>query len=403
MNRRIFLQSTAVSAAVSTLPAAAQPAGANERIHVGLIGAGGRCRHLMPSLARVPNVQITALCDVYDPNLDLAVRTGVVRPQPFTTRDHRELLARNDIHAVLIATPDHWHTPMTIDAIAAGKDVYVEKPLTHDLAEGRAILEAATRHRKIVQVGTQQRSMPHIVRAKELIQAGRIGTVHKVHMTWNRNSDRVRRGPQNVDETKLDWARFLGNAPRQAFDDYKFRNWRWFWDFGNGILTDLMVHWLDVAHWVLNVDRPQRAVTVGNFVTAQDVWQTPDTIQTLMQYPNNIQMYFEGTFCNARNAAMIEFMGTEGTMYIDRGRFELIPEARGQQRREEMILGDGPRGRDFYEQPNGELLHLTDWIDAIRNNRQPSAPIAAGVSAAAAAHLANQAYRENRVATWPAT
>jgi predicted dehydrogenase len=321
-----------------------------------------------------------------------------VQPQPLKTADHHALLARNDIHAVLIATPDHWHTPMTIDAMAAGKDVYVEKPLTHDIAEGRTILDALTRHQKIVQVGTQQRSMPHIVRAKELVRAGRIGTVHKVHMTWNRNTDRVRRGPQNVDQTKLDWAKFCGNAPRQAFDDYRFRNWRWFWDFGNGILTDLMVHWLDVAHWILDVSEPDRATTIGNFVTAKDIWQTPDTIQTLLQYPHDLQMYFEGTFCNARSAAMIELMGTEGTMYIDRGRFELIPEPRGAQRAEQMVLGDGPRGRDFYANPDGELLHLTDWIDAIRNRRQPSAPIAGGVNAAAAAHLANQAYRQNRIA-----
>lgn len=400
MNRRTWIKTSAVSAAASalTLNASAQPAGANERINVGLIGTGGRCRHLMVPLSRVPNVHITALCDVYEPNIDLAMRTNVVQPQPFVTRDYHALLARNDIHAVLIASPDHWHTPMTIDAMAVGKDVYVEKPLTHKPEEGRAILDALQRHRKIVQVGTQQRSMPHIVRAKELIEAGRIGTVHKVHMTWNRNSDRVRRGPQNVDQTKLDWGRFCGNAPQQAFDDYRFRNWRWFWDFGNGILTDLMVHWIDVAHWILNNDRPERAVTIGNFVTARDVWQTPDTIQTVLQYPNNVQMYFEGTFCNARNGAMIEFMGSEGTMYIDRGRFELIPEARGNQRPEEMILGDGPRGRDFYARPDGELLHLTNWIESIRNNRQPSSPISAGVSAAAAAHLANQAYRQNRVA-----
>jgi predicted dehydrogenase len=159
-----------------------------------------------------------------------------------------------------------------------------------------------------------------------------------------------------------------------------------------------MVHWIDVAHWILNNDRPERAVTIGNFVTAQDVWQTPDTIQTVLQYPNNVQMYFEGTFCNARNGAMIELMGSEGTMYIDRGRFELTPEPRGNQRPEEQILNEGARGRDFYPRPDGELLHLTNWIESIRNNRQPSAPIAAGVSAAAAAHLANQAYRQNRVA-----
>jgi predicted dehydrogenase len=312
----------------------------------------------------------------------------------------------------LIASPDHWHTPMTIDAMAAGKDVYVEKPLTHKMREGALITEALAKHRRIVQVGTQQRSMPHIIRARELIRDGRIGTVHKVRMAWNRNSDRVRRGPQNVDSKRLDWKRFLGNAPMQDFDDYKFRNWRWFWDFGNGILTDLMVHWLDVAHWVLDADHPERAVTTGNFNTARDVWQTPDTIQTILSYAptaaqakaghGGVQMYFEGTFCNARQGAMIEFMGTEGTMYIDRGRFELIPEPRFMKNKpDEMILNkDLPRGRDFYPNPDGELLHLQNWIDAIRNQRQPSAPISAGVSAAAAAHLGNEAYRQNRVAVW---
>jgi predicted dehydrogenase len=235
-----------------------------------------------------------------------------------------------------------------------------------------------------------------------LINAGRIGTVHKVRMTWNRNADRVRRGPQNIDVKRLDWKRFLGNAPAQDFDEYKFRNWRWFWDFGNGILTDLMVHWLDVAHWILNVHHPDKAVAIGQFNTAQGVWQTPDTIQTLLYYGNNLQMHFEGTFCNARAGAMMEFMGSEGTMYIDRGRFELIPEPRfAKNKPEEMILNPKlPRGRDFYPQPDGELLHLQNWIDAIRNQRQPSAPISAGVSAAAAAHLGNEAYRRERVAVW---
>ena len=160
-----------------------------------------------------------------------------------------------------------------------------------------------------------------------------------------------------------------------------------------------MVHWLDVAHWICNVDHPEKAVTVGDFNTARDVWQTPDTIQTLLHYSNTLQMHFEGTFCNARQGAMIEFMGTEGTMYIDRGRFELTPEPRFPKNRpEERIDGQGPRGRDFYPTPDGELLHLQNWIDAIRNRRQPSAPISAGVSAAAAAHMGNEAYRQNRVA-----
>ena len=398
LTRRKFLAASAATvAATSALSAAAQPIGANERINIGLIGTGGRCRHLMPALAKVPNVRMIALCDVYEPNLELAQK--LAEPKAFTTRDYHTLLARKDVHAVLIASPDHWHTPMTIDAMAAGKDVYVEKPLTHKMREGAEIIAALAKHRKIVQVGTQQRSMPHIVRARELIRAGRIGTVHKVHMTWNRNSDRVRRGPQNVDPKRLDWKRFLGNAPMQDFDEYKFKNWRWFWDFGNGILTDLMVHWLDVAHWILGVDQPEKAVSVGDFNTARDVWQTPDTIQTLLHYRNNLQMHFEGTFCNARSGAMIEFMGTEGTLYIDRGRFELTPEARFPKNKpEEQVLGQGPRGRDFYTTPDGEFLHLQNWIDAIRNRREPSAPISAGVSAAAAAHMGNEAYRHSRVA-----
>src|SRR4051812_930375 len=169
LSRRSFLTTSAAAAAASalTLPASAQPAGANERLNVGLIGTGGRCRHLMQALARVPNTRMVALCDVYQPHLEQAQR--LADPQAFTTDDYHQLLARRDVHAVLIAAPDHWHVPMTVDAMAAGKDVYVEKPLTHNLREGRTVLDALARHRRIVQVGTQQRSMTHIVRARELV------------------------------------------------------------------------------------------------------------------------------------------------------------------------------------------------------------------------------------------
>jgi predicted dehydrogenase len=400
LSRRSFLSASAATAAASalTLPASAQPIGANERINIGLIGTGGRCRHLMPALAKVPNTRMTALCDVYEPNLEQAQK--LADPNATTFRDYRRLLERKDIHAVLIASPDHWHVPMTVDAMAAGKDVYVEKPLTHRLAEGRTVLDAAAKHKRVVQVGTQQRSMTHIRRAFELVRDRRLGDVHKVHLTWNRNTDRVRKGPQGIDAKRLDWRRFLGTAPEQAFDEYRYRNWRWFWDFGNGILTDLMVHWIDVVHWFLDLDHPIKAVTVGGNYISRDVWQTPDTIQTLLVYPGDLQVHFEGTFCNARSGAMVEFMGTEATLYIDRGRFELIPEPRSKQKPDEMILGTGPRGRDFYERPDGELLHLTDWIDAIRNSRQPSATVRDGVRAAAAAHLGNQAFRGSGVAEW---
>jgi predicted dehydrogenase len=393
VSRRSFLTTAAASAWT-----ASRAVGANERINIGLIGTGGRCRHLMQALAKVPDTRMAALCDVYEPHIDLARK--LADPRAAATRHYHQLLARKDIDAVLIASPDHWHVPMTVDACAAGKDVYVEKPLTHNLEEGQAVIDAQNKHRRIVQVGTQQRSMPQFIRGREIVRSGRLGHIYKVHLTWNRNSDRVRRGPQNVDPKKLDWKAFLGNAPQQPFDDYRFRNWRWFWDFGNGILTDLMVHFIDVMHWYLDVDHPLRAVTIGDNFISRGIWQTPDTIQTLLSYPNEMQVYFEGTFCNARNGAMLEFMGSQATLYLDRGRYEIHPELRSKGKYEEMVLGKGRRGQDFYDHPDGELLHLTNWIECVRSRRRPNAPAEAGVSAAAAAHLGNQAFRQNQVALW---
>lgn len=394
-SRRSFLQTSTGLLAIAG--SSATSFAANEAIHVGVVGCGGRARHLLKSLITIPNVRVTVLCDVWDRAIE---ETKKLVPGAKSTRRAEEVFSDPSLHAVLIATPDHWHVPFTIAACQAGKDVYVEKPLTHELSEGKAVIVAQNQHKRIVQVGTQQRSMPHIIEARELIQSGTIGKVLKVKMSWNRNSDRVKRFPLGVDPKSVDWTAFLGNARKQDFDEYRFRNWRWFWDFGGGIFTDLMVHWVDVAHWVLNVDHPLKAVSLGEFVNAKGVWETPDTVQTVMAYPGNLQMHFEGTFSNARNGAHIEFQGSDGTVYIDRGRFELIPERSKKFEPRERILGTGPKGADFYDKPDGELLHLTNWIDCIRSRKAPSAPAEAGVSGASAAHLANLAMRNGGVAEW---
>jgi predicted dehydrogenase len=393
-SRRTVLKAAAAALAVP----AAIARGANETINVGLIGVGGRCRHLMTALKNVPGVRFAGAADIYGPNLDSA-RT-LIDPNAFATADYRALLDRKDIDAVLIATPDHWHVPITIDACAAGKDVYVEKPLTHNLAEGRAVIDAQNKHARIVQVGMQQRSMPHCQKGLELVKAGRLGTIRKVHLTWNRNADRARRGPQGVDAARLDWKAFLGNAPAQPFDEYRYRNWRWFWDFGGGIFTDLMVHWIDVAHWYLGADHPSRAVAMGDSVLSAGVWETPDTVQTILQYPNQVQVHFEGTFSNAREGAHIVFMGSNANLYLDRGRMELVPEIGKPGAPESLILGSGRKGQDFYDKPDAELLHLTNWVDSVRSRTTPLAPAEAGLSAASAAHLANQALRTGGVAEW---
>jgi predicted dehydrogenase len=403
--RRGFLETVgSASAAAGTLATLESARGyaANDTLTIGCIGTGGRCQTLMKSLARVPGVQIGAVCDIYDAHLNSAAKLADSRA--VATKHYHEILDRKDIDAVLIASPDHWHVPMSVDACNAGKDVYVEKPLTHDLVEGAAIIEAQHRNHKVVQVGMQQRSMPHIQKGRELVKSGRIGDLFKIHLTWNRGgSTRFQRGPVGVDPRQVSWKDFVGHAPNQPYDEYRFRNWRWFWDFGGGLLTDLMVHWIDVAQWFLDVDHPEKATAFGGHFASKGLWQTPDTIQCLLEYPNHVQAHFEGTFSNATYGAMITFLGTEGTLYIDRGRYELLPE-HGKGKAESWVLGGNPRkGADFYDKPDGELLHLTNWVECIRTRQRPNAPAEAGVGAASAAHLGNRAYRSGQVAVWTTT
>jgi predicted dehydrogenase len=402
MKRREMLKLTGAAAVVAAAPRVGKVYGypANETIRVGCIGTGGRCRQLMKPLASIQNVRITAVCDVFD--WSLGEGRKLADPQALATKDYRPLLDRKDIDAVLIGTPDHWHAPMTVDACNAGKDVYVEKPLTHKKSEGPAVIEAQNRSRRIVQVGTQQRSMPHIHKACELIKSGRLGKVHKVRMTWNRNIQRDEPRHTGLDPKSLEWKAFLGNAKDQPFDEYRFRHWRWFWDFGGGIFTDLMVHWLDMVHWMLELDHPAEAHSIGDNFLWQDLWETPDTVQTLMRYPERqLQVHFEGTFVNHRQRAMTEIMGREATLYIDRGRYELHPEGnKGEY--EELVLAekDRPRGADFYATPDGDALHLANWVECMRSRNKPSAPAEDGVSSSNAAHLANQALRTGQVARW---
>jgi predicted dehydrogenase len=397
MNRRSFL-TTAAAAPVLGSVATAFPA--NEIINVGVIGSGGRARQLMKALAKVENVRLAAVCDVWDVALEEGRK--LADPKAVVTKKYQELLDNKDVHVVLIGTPDHWHVPLTVAACDAGKDVYVEKPLTHELSEGKAVIDAQNRSKQVVQVGTQQRSMPHIAKAKEIIKAGTIGQVFKVTMSWNRNTNRVKRFPLGVKPEQVDWKAFLGNAPAQPFDEYRMRNWRWYWDFGGGLFTDLMVHWVDVAHWLLDLDHPTKAVSLGEFIAAKDVWETPDTVQTILSYPGGVQVHYEGTFSNARRGSHIEFMGTEATLYIDRGRFEVTPERgkKGQAISEIAATTPDYRGADFYDKPDGELLHVKNWIDCIRSRKPPTAPAEAGVSGAAAAHMANIALRTGQTAVW---
>jgi predicted dehydrogenase len=305
----------------------------------------------------MPEVKLVGVCDVWDQRLEKA---GV-----FTTMDHRELLGRTDVDAVLIATPDHLHVPLLVDACAAGKDVYVESPLTHDLAEGAVAIDAVCKSGRVVQAGLQRRSLPEIGRAREMVRAGRLGRVHRVQVTWKGNED----GDAEAVAGSVDWGRFLGDVREQPFDACRFRNWRRYWEFGGGTFTDLMVHWVDAARWILDLGQPLEAVAIGDSMGPEGRRRTPDAAQCLLRFAG-VEFYFESRIGEGRNGAEVVFVGDEETMTL-RGR---------------------ETGRD------GDRRHLENWVECVRSRREPAAPVEAGVTSAAAGHLANVALRSGRAA-----
>lgn len=394
VTRRDCLVFAAGAAAAAVWPESARGYQANDLLNVACLGTGGRCRHLMQRLARIPGVRITGVCDVWGARR--AEARKLADPAAFAEADFRRVLERTDVDAVVIAAPDHWHAPMTIAACAAGRDVYVEKPLTHTVEEGTAVIRAVRDAGRIVQVGTQQRSMPHLIEARQLVSDGLLGRVHKIHMSWNRNTERwSSQGPQ-VDPSDVDWPMFLGSAPAQPFNSYRLANWRWFWDFGGGIFTDLMVHWLDTARWMLNLPDARSAVSVGHHLAARGIWETPDTVQTLLDFGDDgPQAHFEGTFVNHHGRAELVLMGSDATLVCDRGAYELIPQRGKAVQPRQRVDGANPlRGLDFYDEVDCALYHLTNWVQCVRTRQEPACPVEEGVRSAAAAHLANTALRQ---------
>jgi predicted dehydrogenase len=383
-NRRRFLGTgLAGGAALALGPrvAAASALGANDRIRVGVVGTGGRARHLMRLLKEQPGCALVAVSDVYEPRtLEAAEIAG---PLAAKHPDYRRLLDDRETDAVVIGSPDHWHLRMAQDAVAAGKDVYLEKPVSRTLEEGEAFLKLA-QGRQVVQTGTQQRSWEHFALGKQIVDSGKLGQVTFVHTYWHQ---RMGTGPFSaVDPAKLDWKAWLGPAPDQPFDPERFFRWRHFRDFGGGVLTDLLTHWIDVVHWYLGVDTPATAVvTAANHRLKTLEW--PDTVTATLEYAKGFMATHTGTYASSIDDGGIEIRGDRATLKVDRERLAVYSE-------------DSRKGQPWRHTPEPELLvrsiadgtaaHLSNWLDCIRSRRAPSAPVEAGVLAARAAHVANR-------------
>jgi len=376
LTRRSFIIASGLTALAST-----RVLGANDTIRIGVIGAGGRMRGLLDAADKAGLYEIVAVSDVYGPHVDAVKERS--KGVATTHLDYREVLEQ-DIDAVIIASPDHWHVRMAADALAAGKDVYLEKPVTHTIEEGATLTRAVRSSKRILQCGMQQRSWTHFRDAVDLIQAGSLGRVVQVRTYWWQNYHR-NRPPKPIDTQALDWKNWLGAAPDQPFSEEKFYHWRWFWNFGGGAMTDLFTHWIDVVHWAMKVDQPGEAQMLADKYVFEQ-WECPDTIQAAFRYPG-FDVVYEGMMNSSIDDGGLEFRGTEATLKIDRGGFRLYREGVREG-------GEGAQNPVLTEQSfrDGTITHMENFFECVKTRKEPTAPVETGVAAARAGHLGNLAY-----------
>jgi len=381
-NRRSFIIASGMTALAST-----RVLGANEALRVGVIGAGGRMGDLLDAADKVGGYQIAAVSDVYGPRID-AVKKRPSGTAATTHADYRELL-QQPLDAVFIASPDHWHVQMAADALAAGKDVYLEKPVTHTVEEGAKLVHAVRSTKRILQCGMQQRSWSHFRDAVDLIQGGSLGRVPQVRTYWWQNYG-TWKALKPVDTQALDWKSWLGNAPEQPFSAEKFYRWRWYWNFGGGAMTDLMTHWIDVVHWAMKADTPRDVHMLGDKYIFEQ-WECPDTVQALLRYPG-FDVVYEGMMASSIDDGGLEFRGTEATLKISRSGFAVHHE--GASGKANPVV----RAESFQD---GTIDHMQNFLDCVKSRKEPNAPVETGVAAARAGQIANLAYGRGGQVSWP--
>src|SRR5262245_24615938 len=277
--RRDFAKAT-TAAALGTALSARQVLGANDRIRLGFIGLGNRGDQVLDAFLAQRDAAVVAICDIYQPYLDFAARKVGNNPRQF--RDYRRLLERNDVDAVVICTPDHWHALQTIHACQAGKDVYVEKPLSLSVAEGRRMVDAARRHNRVTQVGIHRRSADFVRQACDFVRGGGIGKVSvarafHIQNEWPRG---IGNPPDGQPPEGFDWDAWLGPAPRRPYNvNRTFYRFRWFYDYSGGQLTNFGVHYLDAIHWALGQEMPRAVTAMGGKFALEDNREVPDTLE----------------------------------------------------------------------------------------------------------------------------
>ncbi|MBS1831356.1 MAG: Gfo/Idh/MocA family oxidoreductase [Acidobacteria bacterium] len=434
-SRRHFIGSAAAAAAgVSSMAQTARPRSANDTIQIALIGAGGMGTADAISSLAVGGTKIVAVADIYDGRIARAKeRWG---NDLFSTRDYREVLARKDVDAVIIGTPDHWHQKISIDAMDAGKDVYCEKPMVQKVEQGKAVIEAQARNKRIFQVGSQRVSSIVYQKAKDLIKAGAIGEVNLIEAWWDRNSAIGAWQysiPPDASPENIDWDRFLGSAPKRPFEPIRLFRWRNYKDYGTGVCGDLFVHLFSGMHHILETNGPTRIFSTGGLRFWNDGRDVPDIMVGLYDYPAtakqpafNLSLRVNFVSGNGGSSGF-RFVGSEGVIMVDDGvtisrpprevdpglsigtfSEKIREEVTRQHRAKYPVVrpnADSMRARDEdkYLPPPGysdHLDHHRNFIEAVRSRKPVIEDATFGLRAAGPAVLSNVSYDQKKTIEW---
>lgn len=385
MRRRTFL--AAAAAAQSKIW------GANERLRVGIIGAGGRGRYLTAQFKEL-GADMAAVCDVYEPNLQAGLKESSTGAVPH--RDYRKLLDDKSIDAAIVATPDHWHARMVIDAVDAGKDVYVEKPMAHTIDEGFDIIQAVRRTSRIVQVGTQRRSAEVFLEAKKIMDSGQTGSIRLVTSYWYNHqaslSDRKLTGG-------LDWKQWLGSSPNRPKDPVRFFNWYYFWDYSGGLLVGQAAHIIDAIQWFMNSKEPVAVTCTGGKVSLSGA-EVPETATIAIEYPEGylatFTLGYKAMRYNSANDQLKQFHGAKARFDVGREGYCLYPESQAIEMKPSIEVKKP--GSFRYAAPN----HIRNFMDCVRSRKQPNAPVEAGQSTNIVLCMAMDSLRQGRRLRWNA-
>jgi predicted dehydrogenase len=418
LTRRKFSQSVTAGAAGVTALSYANIAGANDRVRVGFIALGNRGDQVLDAFLLQPDCQVTSVCDIYQPYMDFASKKIGASPTQF--KDYRKLLEQKDLDAVAINTPDHWHALQMIQACQAGKDVYVEKPLSLCVAEGRKMVEAARKYKRVTQVGIHRRSSGFVREAAEIVRSGYLGKVMAVRAFHIQNE--WPHGIGNPKETTppagFDWEAWLGPAPMKPYNaNHTFYRFRWFWDYSGGQVTNFGVHYIDAIHLALGQDKPLSVAAMGGKYAIEDNREIPDTMEVMWQYPNNTLVTFTQINANSHAAGLnngeIEFRGTKGTLYLKGNGYEVVPDAISPN--EFFARSPLDRTKDNWRKgakPTIEARsgkgdadtrhHARNFLDCVKSRQETNCDIETGHRSTSSPLIANIAYKLRATLDWDA-